>query len=454
MPRAPAVLPFAIAALCAAAGGAATAATTLPNLAELAAGTTPHAPRLAGLAVATATPRAVHAAAWGAAELAPDGTVRTRLQPTSPARVASVSKLVTALVALRLAESGRIDLDRDVAAYGLPLRNPLSPGAPVTLRMLLGHRSGLSDADFITVPLGRPALDAIDPARPDPARWTSPPGLRFAYANVNYGLAATVLEAATATRFDRLAHNLVLAPLRLDAGFNWSGMSATAAARGATLYRLEPTGWTAQADAPGNRPANACPAILATPTSPCALAAYVPGANGFRFSPQGGLRASAADLAVIGAALLHSRRPATPPSRAALLTAPALAALFTATPPAAGLPPTETYNGLMRAWGAGAQCLTGHSSDSPAPATRGWCGHLGDAYGLTAGLWIDRASGRAHAYIVTGAAALPEAWPGRSRFTRWEEFILQNLAATAGRSDLHTPNPPPLPTPENRGKTP
>ena len=122
------------------------------------------------------------------------------MRPNSPARVASVSKLVTALVALRLAEAGTVDLDRDVRAYGVALANPLSPAAPVTLRMLLNHRSGLDDGAFATVPLGRPWTDALAEAR-----WAAPAGLRFAYANINYGLAATVLEAATGERFDAAA---------------------------------------------------------------------------------------------------------------------------------------------------------------------------------------------------------------------------------------------------------
>jgi CubicO group peptidase (beta-lactamase class C family) len=167
---------------------------------------------------------------------------------------------------------------------------------------------------------------------------------------------------------------------------------------------------------------------VAAPGAACDLAGYRPGANGFLFSPQGGLRASAPDLAVIGAALLRPRPPAAAPSRRALLTAPSLAALFAAVPTHAGAPPGETAGGLMRAWGAGAQCLTGDPADTPVPAARGWCGHMGEAYGLHAGLWVDRAGGRAVAYIVTGAAADPHPRPGGSRFTPFEDAIFAALA--------------------------
>ncbi|MEI6873889.1 MAG: serine hydrolase domain-containing protein, partial [Spirochaetota bacterium] len=55
-------------------------------------------------------------------------------------RVASLSKPVTAIGALRLTEKGLLDLDADVSGYlGFPLRNPHYPDAVITTRMLLSH---------------------------------------------------------------------------------------------------------------------------------------------------------------------------------------------------------------------------------------------------------------------------------------------------------------------------
>src|SRR5687768_11651332 len=65
-----------------------------------------------------------------------------------PVRIASVSKLVVAIGVMRLVEEGRLDLDRDVAAYlGWPLRNPAFPDRPISLRQLLSHTSSLRDGD-------------------------------------------------------------------------------------------------------------------------------------------------------------------------------------------------------------------------------------------------------------------------------------------------------------------
>ena len=65
-----------------------------------------------------------------------------------PVRIASISKLITALGVLRLVDTGRLSLDRDVSSYlGYRLRNPAFPGSVITLRLLLSHQSSLLDSD-------------------------------------------------------------------------------------------------------------------------------------------------------------------------------------------------------------------------------------------------------------------------------------------------------------------
>jgi CubicO group peptidase (beta-lactamase class C family) len=57
-------------------------------------------------------------------------------------RIASVSKLVTALGALRLVELGKLEPDRDISDYlGYTLRNPHFPNDAITPRMLMNHTS-------------------------------------------------------------------------------------------------------------------------------------------------------------------------------------------------------------------------------------------------------------------------------------------------------------------------
>ena len=137
-----------------------------------------------------------------------------------PVRVASISKLVTSIGVMRLVEAGQLDLDADVSTYlGWPLRHPRHPDTPITLRLLLSHRSSLTDAaGYYATPLGQPLKTILD----DPKAWddTHAPGTHFRYTNLNFPLVAMAMENVTGERFDLLMRRLVLEPLKLDACFN------------------------------------------------------------------------------------------------------------------------------------------------------------------------------------------------------------------------------------------
>lgn len=388
-------------------------------LADLVDGKTAATPGLSGLVVVVADRHGiVRSKAFGAATIDPPRP----LTPDTPLRVASISKAVVAIAVMRLVEAGRLDLDSDVSRWlGWSLRNPAFPDVPVTLRQLLSHTSGFIDGDGYNFPLGAVLKDSLD------GRWSpSPPGGRFAYANLNYGLIATVMEAATGERFDRLMTRLVLKPLHLDAGYNWSGASDAAIRKAAVLYRTgrdetdwHPDGpWVAQVDAIGGvRPA--CPVRT---TGTCDLAHYVPGTNGTLFSPQGGLRISALGLAKIGRMLLGQGTV----DGVRLLSPASVDTLMTPVWQASDRAQDDTYKGQMLCYGPGLHCLTG-GSDSPMAGAR-WWGHLGEAYGLLAGLWIDRAHDRVLVYALTGSRDDPFKPAHVSAFSAVEEAILRELA--------------------------
>jgi len=231
-----------------------------------------------------------------------------KLEANDPVRIASISKLIMALTALRLVDEGKLDLDRDVSDYlGWRVRSPFYPDTPVTLAQLMSHRAGLSaSADYI-IPLG----ESLEAKFADPASWregVQPGGDRnplarpdpnlFAYSNLGAPLVATVLEAASGERFDRLVERLVFAPLGVKACFNWIGCDAEMVERAVTLYRH--TGELAK-DGAGDMPPNCT--IPVAEGQACDLGAYVPGTNASIFSPQGGVRIGMVDLAKIGQAL-------------------------------------------------------------------------------------------------------------------------------------------------------
>ena len=346
-----------------------------------------------------------------------DKTTARRVTADDPVRVASISKLVTALGVMRLVEQRRLSLDRDVSDYlGWRLRNPAFPDRPITLRLLLSHQSSLTDgADYI-VPLGETLRQRLF----DPRAWDArhaPGSGWFAYANVNFPVVASVMEAATGERFDRLMQRLVMRPLKLDACYNWSGCSAPKIARAVVLYR--DNGEVAKDDLHGSAPA--CP-VLTAEGAACALDTYTPGWNGALFSPQGGLRISMRDLARIGQMLARGGHGfLRPESFAEMIRAQWH---FTG----ANRQDDPGVEGFFCAFGLGVQligsgepgCRDGLFADA-----RPRLGHAGEAYGLRSGLWYDPASGRGVAFFTT---QVPDLNPGaRSAFTRAEETVVDRL---------------------------
>ena len=329
-----------------------------------------------------------------------------------PVRVASVSKLVVGLAVMRLVEAGTLDLDADVSRYlGWSLRHPDYPGRKITLAQLLGHRSGVSGEFDYLLP-----LDAELPAKlAEKGAFDADraPGGAFTYSNLNYPIIAAAMEGATGQRFDRLVHHLVFAPLKLDACFNWTMCSPDKVARAVALYRN--TGELALDELGGKAPE--CPAVRASDGG-CDLARYPIARHGAAFSPQGGMRISAADLARIGVMLL--RRGDGFLKRASIARMERLGPVN----PTRG----EGAGGLFCSFGLAVHATGGRD------LRRNGCksdlfgdgrlrtGHAGDAYGLRSGLWIDRAAGTGLVYFVT--AVDPASTGGRSAYGPEEESLV------------------------------
>ena len=342
-----------------------------------------------------------------------DPTTRRSVTPDDPVRVASVSKLVVAIGVMRLVEQGSLNLDEDVSRYlDWPLRNPAFLDQPISLRMLISHRSSLRDGDdAYVVPLGRTVKDALA----DPAVWDAAHGPAegyFAYSNFNFPVIASIMEKVTGERFDIWMRREVIEPMKLDACFNWPTCSDTAIARAVELTQ---DGKPVRDDLHGKRPD--CPVYV--DEGPCDLNRWKLGENGALFSPQGGLRISARDLARIGRLLLGGGAidgvRILSPQSVAMMLSPAWQL-------AGSNGSREGESKSICSYGlATIQLANRGPGCAVAPTGKGgdWVGHSGDAYGLRSGLWIDRKEGVGIAYFVTGLPDEPER--GRSGFTVPEE---------------------------------
>ena len=113
--------------------------------------------------------------------------------PRTLFRVASITKMATALVVLRLCDEGLLALDQPVEEV-LPERNEALRG--VTARHLLSHTSGLREASDDVLLRGGTYHEAL--------RRGSEPGSEMVYCNLGFGLLGCVIESVTGQSLEQV----------------------------------------------------------------------------------------------------------------------------------------------------------------------------------------------------------------------------------------------------------
>ena len=195
-------------------------------------------------------------------------------------RIASISKSFSATSIMQLVEAGKISLDDDFGKLvGFKIRNPNFPETVITLRMVMSHTSSINDSQ------GYFNLDVINPEKnPDWAKCYNAyaPGADYEYCNLNYNMVGALIERVSGERFDNYVQNHVLKPLGLYGGYNVNSLDTS---KFATLY-----GYDAK-----NKKYTPSPQAY-TPRRD-EIAKYVMGYSTPIFSPTGGMKISATDLA-------------------------------------------------------------------------------------------------------------------------------------------------------------
>jgi len=154
------------------------------------------AERIPGLSVAVVTHGELRfAAGFGQADL--ENAVPATADTVY--RLASVSKPISAVAAMQLAERGKLDLDAPVQKYvpGFP-QKPW----PVTTRAVLGHLSGIrhyADGEFESTQHYNNLTEALTIFQDDPL--AHEPGTTYSYSTYGYTLVGAVIEAASGTTF-------------------------------------------------------------------------------------------------------------------------------------------------------------------------------------------------------------------------------------------------------------
>lgn len=194
-------------------------------------------------------------------------------------RIASISKSFSAIAVMQLVEQGKLSLDDEVGdLVGFPVRNPKHPDVPITLEMLLSHTSSLTDSE------GYFTLDVINPEVN--ADWGKSyadyaPGEKYDYCNLAFNTIGAIIERLSGQRFDTYIVEHILEPLGLYGGYHVDSLDSTKIAQ--IYYIDEDTDSFKRSTAYrplGDR-----------------LDGYKMGYSAPIFSPTGGMKISAPDLA-------------------------------------------------------------------------------------------------------------------------------------------------------------
>ncbi len=164
-----------------------------------------------------------------------DRDTRAPATPESLSRIASLSKLITAVAILKLVEEGKLHLDAPAFAL-LPEVTPARGRTPdprlaaITVRHLLHHTGGW-DRDKSGDPMFKPAVIAAATGTPPPAGTDTivrymlgepldfDPGTRYAYSNFGYAVLGRIVEKLSGQTYADFVAARLFAPLGITRAF-------------------------------------------------------------------------------------------------------------------------------------------------------------------------------------------------------------------------------------------
>ena len=141
------------------------------------------------------------------------------LRPTDKVHVGSIAKTILATSFLRMATIGLLNLDDPVTKYlpGIPIDNLWNKTNPVTIRQLLDHTSGLTDAKlwhiFSTTATPDIPLEAVYINNLNLLKVQARPGSIYSYSSLGYTILGMVIEKIHLKRYEDFLDENILKPL-------------------------------------------------------------------------------------------------------------------------------------------------------------------------------------------------------------------------------------------------
>ena len=204
-------------------------------------------------------------------------------------RIASISKSFSGISILQLVEAGKMSLEDDVNdILGMKIRNPRYPDIPVTVKMLLSHTSSMKDGGGVDMYRD---LTYVDESKTDiktirEKAWLPyPPGKGYKYCNRGLNIIGLIIEKVSGERFDEYVLNHILKPIGVDnAGYNLDALDSS------TFTKLYVHYKKSDKLVPGN-------GYVRNNEIKVANGTYKIGKDGCYWSPTGGMKISAPNLA-------------------------------------------------------------------------------------------------------------------------------------------------------------
>ncbi|MGM0867401.1 MAG: serine hydrolase domain-containing protein [Bacillota bacterium] len=141
----------------------------------------------------------------------------------TPFPIASLSKSMTALAVLQLADKGQIDLDAPYVSYFSDISPADNRVNSITIRNLLNQTSGLNDKvnPDITKSVQFQSLQEIKKSL-DLVKLANDPSETYNYHNPNYQYLALLVEQISGQRFSDYLHDHIFAPFGMNDTFSVS----------------------------------------------------------------------------------------------------------------------------------------------------------------------------------------------------------------------------------------
>jgi D-alanyl-D-alanine carboxypeptidase len=153
-----------------------------------------------------------------------DGPRKVKAAPNTVYHWWSMTKIPTAIAVMQLQEQGKLDLDDEVTKY-LPwfkVNYPSDTSAPITIRNLLQHTSGLPDSVPAMAGWVHYSDETYDQTKvlkqhlPEFNTLKFEPGTKAVYSNVNYMVLGAVIEAVSGQSYESFITENILQPLGMS----------------------------------------------------------------------------------------------------------------------------------------------------------------------------------------------------------------------------------------------